>query len=103
MAKRIDSATVGVTGAADIKTVNKLHKQLLLALKKNSTIELNVAKAAEFDLAFVQLIESARRSADGKAIRLSEPASGALLEILKRGGFLAGAADNAFWLQQGDC
>jgi hypothetical protein len=100
MAKRIDPATVAIVGDAGIKSVGKIHKQFQLALKKNGSIELDLDKATDFDLAFVQLVESARRTAttEGKTVSLSAPVRGGLLEILKRGGFLADAAGSGFWL-----
>jgi hypothetical protein len=57
----------------------------------------------EADLTFVQLIESARRSAmeSERSIQLRHPAEGAVLQVLQRGGFLdPGDPDRAaFWLQ----
>jgi hypothetical protein len=58
--------------------------------------------AAEVDLTLVQLIESARISVarEGKTLRLSAPASGALLAALERGGFVGEPTDprTQFWL-----
>jgi hypothetical protein len=52
------------------------------------------------------MVEAARVYAGtaGKRIALSQPASGPLLETLRRSGFLEGmSADDAkFWLHQGD-
>jgi hypothetical protein len=61
-----------------------------------------LADVTEADLTLVQLIESARISAtqDGKTFSLSAPASGALLTVLERGGFLGELVDprTQFWL-----
>jgi hypothetical protein len=59
----------------------------------------------QVDISFIQMIEAARIHAGtaGKSIALAQPATGALLETLRRGGFLEGmSADDAkFWLHQG--
>lgn len=61
-----------------------------------------VADDAAVDLTFVQLMESARRTArdGGRSFSLAAPATGPLLETLERGGFLAGddTARREFWL-----
>lgn len=102
MARRADSAVVTIAGPADIKTAGKLHRQLLNALQKHAAVEIDVAKTTEFDLTFVQLMESARRfaAAEGKSLCLSAPATGSLAEILARGGFLKEASNAEFWLRK---
>ena len=74
------------------------------ALQGHAQVAANIADDAVVDLTFVQLMESARRSAreGGKDLSLAAPASGLLLETLQRGGFLAGddAARRAFWLME---
>lgn len=63
----------------------------------------DIEDLVETDLTFVQLLESARRKAgeNGVGLTLSKPADGALLEVLRRGGFLDDdTSDRAkFWLQ----
>ncbi len=69
----------------------------------DDNVTIDVSALSEVDLTFVQLIESARRAAGerGRAIRLSQPAQGALLQVLQRGGFLdlADPERSDFWLQ----
>lgn len=103
MAKRFDPAIVTIAGTADIKTAAKLHKQLLLAFRKNGSVELDISKATDFDLTFVQSVEAARRFAatQKRSFSLSAPAPGVLEQILWRGGFLSNADDSSFWLAGG--
>jgi hypothetical protein len=72
------------------------------ALRDHPEVTAKIADDAVVDLTFVQLMESARRSAreDGKVFALAAPATGPLRETLERGGFLAGddAARREFWL-----
>jgi ABC-type transporter Mla MlaB component len=69
-------------------------------------LEVDLSGITDIDLTFVQLIESARQSAAkaGAAIRLSAPASGFVLETLRRGGFLSDPPDarTLFWAGAGD-
>lgn len=91
---------VGVTGPADVRTIDKLHAQLKKALKKQTDVCLQLAADTDVDLTFVQLVEAARRLAAGagKTLAFETPASGLLREILERGGFLKTADNRAFWL-----
>ena len=64
---------------------------------------IHVEDLTETDLTFIQLLESARGKASENDVGLSlnTPANGALLEVLRRGGFLDDeTSDRAqFWLQ----
>lgn len=64
----------------------------------------DVAEDAVIDLTFIQLLESARRTAreTGVAFGLAAPATGALRETLERGGFLVAADDQDFWLMNSE-
>lgn len=52
----------------------------------------------------MQLVESARlhAGANGKSLSMSRPASGVLLDVLERGGFIETASeeDALFWLHK---
>ncbi len=89
-------------GAQSIREASGIHEKILECFRHNDLIVLEFADIAEVDLTFVQLIESARISAarEGKTLRLSAPASGELLRVLERGGFLGEQADprTQFWL-----
>jgi len=93
---------LNLCGTQELREASDAHARVLNALKANSSIVLDFAELADVDLTFVQLIESARLSAaqQGKVLSLSAPASGALLAVLERGGFLGDATDprTQFWL-----
>jgi hypothetical protein len=81
-----------------------LRERLLEAFSGPTTVRAHVAADATVDLTFVQLLESARRTAREAdvAFALAEPAGGQLRETLERGGFLAAADDKTFWLMQSE-
>ena len=95
-----EAFTVEFSGELTIRSMANVHRQLLDAFAGHSSVTGRVADDAAVDLTFVQLIESARRSArdDGKTFRLASAATGSLLETLERGGFLADAERRDFWL-----
>ena len=106
MTSQIEPTIVGIAGSADIRNIADLHRELLQTLQRSNAIQLRLDGDADVDLTFVQLIEAARRfaAAAGKSVSLSAPAAAGLRAILQRGGFLAAAADRAFWLHQsGEC
>ena len=71
------------------------------ALKNDRRLVVEIDPGSSVDLTLVQTLEAARRAAQaaGGALDLAEPASGELLAILERGGFLEGAAEREFWLK----
>jgi hypothetical protein len=94
-----------LTGAISFQSVEAIHAELL-EMGDQPVIEIDCSGATEVDLSLIQLILAARVSAKtfGRTIRLSQPAAGALLATLERGGFLGIATDptctdQAFWLQ----
>jgi hypothetical protein len=91
---------VEFSGDLTIRAIAGAYETLSAALSENSEVLVSVAEDSAVDLTFVQLIESARRSAAdaGSALALAAPASGPLLETLRRGGFLAAADRRDFWL-----
>lgn len=71
-------------------------------MRESQAVVVDVSQVSEADLTSVQLLEAARRKAEvlGINLSLSAPADGALLEVLKRGGFVDGTGERAtFWLQ----
>ena len=72
-------------------------------MRRDSSVNIDISEVTETDLTFIQLIESARRSAieSGRSVRLRQPAGGAVLQVLRRGGFLEGddPGRSDFWLQ----
>jgi anti-anti-sigma regulatory factor len=90
-------------GNLTIRTVEAIHSRLLEAVRGGANLKIDCAAASNVDVSFIQLLLAARSSARelGREITLAAPAAGALLDTLKRGGFLAAddllADDDAFW------
>jgi ABC-type transporter Mla MlaB component len=94
-----------LTGAVTLQSAEAVHAQIL-EMAGQPVIEIDCSGATEVDLSLVQLILAARVSArnSGRTVTLTQPATGALLETLQRGGFLGPAmdqpnSDQDFWLQ----
>ena len=97
-------ATIEFVGELNIRGVVEAHARLTEVLAASNAVVVDVEANASVDLTFVQLLESARRTAreGGGSIRLARPAEGSLLETLERGGFLAAEPDRDFWLMQAE-
>jgi hypothetical protein len=99
------AAALEFSGSATIRQAAEAHARLVNALGGEGPLALDLAAVTSADLSFVQLVESARASfaAVGRELSLSAPADGALLDVLTRGGFLAGddMARRQFWIQNG--
>jgi hypothetical protein len=93
--------TVHLAGELTIRTIGDAHVRLRDALQAGAPVLARIDPDANADLTFVQLIESARRSAAEAdvAFALAAPAAGPLLETLNRGGFVETAGQRAFWLE----
>lgn len=95
---------IKIGNSANIRSANEYYNSILPALQDSESVELDLSGCGEADLSFVQIVESARLYArtSGKTIHLSSPADGAVLEVLRRAGFLDDmtAADARFWLHQ---
>ncbi|MDO1580512.1 STAS domain-containing protein [Rhizobium oryzicola] len=98
------SLPLSLPGQLTIRTIAAIQEELLSALAGNGSIILDIPEDAQADLSFVQLIEAARIYAGtaGKQLSLKQPASGQVLEVLDRGGFLQdmAAEDQRFWLHE---
>lgn len=74
-----------------------------MALGQDGPVLLDIGLVEDTDLTFIQLVEAARRKAGetGRDFTLRQPAGGATLEVLRRGGFLDDekSARAMFWLQ----
>lgn len=90
-----------LSGPLTIRHVGDIREVLLASLAAHRTLTLTLPADAEADISFVQLVLAAQASAraGGKEIRLKEPPSGPLLEVLTRGGFLE-AADAGLWSKE---
>jgi anti-anti-sigma regulatory factor len=96
--------SVKLSGAVNIRNTVQHHEVLCGALSAGADISLDLGDVQDADLAFVQLIIAARRSAQdrGLTLTLSEPAPEPILQILERGGFIGPSPDDRrhFWLAQ---
>ncbi|MDE1996156.1 MAG: hypothetical protein KGI75_26895 [Rhizobiaceae bacterium] len=96
------SESISLPDILNIRSISDIHQSMTLKLQDSKTLVLEVAADAEADLSFVQLVESARieAKAAGKTLHLSSPASGSVLKVLQRGGFIDAftAEDAQFWL-----
>jgi hypothetical protein len=88
------------SGELTIRTISTIHQSLCAEFQKHNAIVVDTANAGDVDLAFVQLIESARLAANrqSKKLSLAAPATGALLDVVKRGGFAGNESGSMFWL-----
>lgn len=93
---------VEFSGDLTIRAVAGAQERLVRALGEGSRIVASVVEVASVDLTFIQLIEAARRAATavGGEVALAAPATGPLLETLRRGGFLEAADSREFWLME---
>lgn len=96
-----------ISGALTVRRAQELSDIIRARLNTSPSLVLALPDAADADLSFVQLVESARRSAAraGGRVRLSAPASGGLLSVLERGGLLDPAFPEraAFWTATETC
>lgn len=109
--KRVQAARAErlvLDGPATIRTIDNIHAQLSALLQTHPHVEIDCSALGDADLQLVQLLLSARKSAQamGKTIALSAPVSGKLHDVLLRGGVLAsgdGGArrDTEFWHREG--
>jgi hypothetical protein len=94
---------VSFSGDMTISNIEAAYADLGAVLRQDGSVVMDISGVSETDLTFVQLIESARRKAaeTGRDFALRHPADGAVLEVLRRGGFLDDdTSDRAkFWLQ----
>ncbi|GEO85536.1 MULTISPECIES: STAS domain-containing protein [Alphaproteobacteria] len=90
---------------ANIRNISNIHSEISSALSSSPALTLDLADVPDVDLSFVQLLESARLQAslEGKQLTLSQPASGTLLDVLRRAGVIETASpeDAQFWLHKG--
>jgi len=91
---------VKLSGAINVGSIDDIFGEIKQAFG-TAGVEVDLSGLTDIDLTFVQLMEPARRDAaeSGNAIRLSQPASGFVLETLQRGGFLSDPPDERtlFW------
>lgn len=100
--RRSKTFSVELGGELTIRSIGDVRTRMIDALRDHPQVTAKITDDAIVDLTFVQLMESARRTArdDGKGFALAAPATGPLRETLERGGFLAedDMARREFWL-----
>ncbi|MBB2752202.1 UNVERIFIED_ORG: DNA-binding transcriptional ArsR family regulator [Rhizobium aethiopicum] len=96
--------SIDLPDSLSIRSASELYSKFTDAFRVHDTITVSIPESAEADLSFVQLIESSRRQAkaEGKTFKLSRPASGSLLKVLERAGFIESfdQEDSKFWLHK---
>ncbi len=96
--------SIRLSGAGGIRNIAHYHDLLREALSAGADLALDLGDMEEADLAFIQLIIAARRSAQasGLSLTLSHPAPDPILQTLERGGFIGPEPDDRrhFWLAQ---
>lgn len=96
--------SINLPDVLSIRNVFELYSKFTDEFHSNDTIIIGIPEGAEADLSFVQLIESSRRQAKakGKTFKLSSPASGSVLKVLERAGFIESFdhEDANFWLHK---
>lgn len=95
---------VNLPDKLNIRNISGVYDLILAKIAAGNPVSIALPVGAEADLSFVQLIEAARIQAksSGVPLRLSSAASGAVLDVLERGGFSEAfsAEDKKFWLHQ---
>ncbi|OWV81513.1 hypothetical protein ATY77_22085 [Rhizobium sp. R634] len=96
--------SINLPDGLSIRYASELYSKLSDEFHSNDAIVISIPEGAEADLSFVQLIESSRRQAKvkGKTFKLSSPASGSVLKVLERAGFIESfdQEDANFWLHK---
>jgi len=94
------SKIVELSGALTIQNAGCVRDELMAALATGEDLTVDCRSGTEIDLTFVQLLLSARLTAEhnGHSLFLAAPLPVPLLSVLERGGFLGGdTADQRFW------
>ncbi|MBU8543557.1 MULTISPECIES: STAS domain-containing protein [Roseomonadaceae] len=88
-ADEADSSVIRLSGPLTIGTAQQARDRLLDALRAPGPVTVDCAEATAFDIAFIQLLESARILAtrQGTTLRLAQPLPPRLAEMLAAGGF----------------
>ncbi len=99
------STVVKLSGTVDVKSISisfqKLEEAFAGALGTGLSLAVDLGEVVDAEVTLVQLMESARRTAVqcGVGLHLCQPAQGAVLQTLERGGFLTDPPDarTRFW------
>jgi anti-anti-sigma regulatory factor len=106
MQETTGAEALGLGGSRTIRNAEETRSLLLEALRGPSPIRLDCSSVAEADLSFVQLLLSARKSAQaaGKIATLAHAPRGAFLQAASRAGFSPApdslAGGSSYWLEK---
>lgn len=93
-------------GPLNVRSIQPAHKDLLKAMQANQSLVVDIPDVADADIAFIQLIESARiyAASSGKTFKLARPAGAPMQAVLQRAGFTDSLTPDraAFWFHQGE-
>lgn len=100
-----ETATIALDGDLTVRAATRIQSTLTEALAKGRHVTLDCRDAERADLTFLQLVLTARASAEaaGGALRLVSPKGKAVAEAACRAGLAGpncadGTGDDAFWL-----
>jgi hypothetical protein len=93
-------------GALTVREIKVIHARIAAALHQYPAVTLDCSNATAVDLSFIQLVLSARKSAQGagKTLALAHGPQGALRNALMQAGMIAQGDDapvpgQEFWIQ----
>jgi hypothetical protein len=93
-----------IPSKVNIRNIKDIHTDFLTYVKNNKSIEVNLDDCQDIDLSLIQLVESARKSAEAeaKSISLTKPANDIIQSTLKRAGLFDAFSnvDAKFWLHK---
>jgi anti-anti-sigma regulatory factor len=99
----VEHNLISFVGDLTVSNIVQARDELGAVLQQDGPVVVDIDGVGEIDLTFVQLLESARRKAveTGRELKLHHSADGAVLEVLRRGGFLDNENSERaqFWLQ----
>lgn len=94
------------SGSQTVRNLDETTEKLKEYIQTSDPVVIDCTRIEEVDVGFIQLLLSARRTAaaQGRIMRMTAPAGGALLTCLLNAGLLAenrsGSRD--FWMSGGD-
>ncbi len=106
MQEASSSGTLDLSGSRTIRSADQTRSLLLEALGAHTTTSLDCSAVTEADLSLVQLLISARMSAElsGKTVTLAHPPTGVLLQALSKAGFTTSPdpliGNGSYWLKK---
>lgn len=95
---------IRLQGSLGLRDARRMHELLKDAVSAFNAVEIDVGEVNDVDISIIQLIASARKSAErhGRTVALSESSAGVFTAALIRAGLVGAdgtgrSADEAFW------